>query len=116
MKNLDRRHFLRHSLGALGALSLGPGLSSLASAQPFLDFNALKNLGPLQAPNAFGMRLPVGFTGELIVQSQRQVRRFDGTLTDYRWHSAPDGGACFPTPDGGWIYTGPSKPATSSRT
>ncbi|MDQ3234665.1 MAG: hypothetical protein M3Q07_22905 [Pseudobdellovibrionaceae bacterium] len=39
MKTLDRRNFLMNSLGALGALSLGPGLTSMVSAQPFLDYH-----------------------------------------------------------------------------
>ncbi|HYX32170.1 MAG TPA: alkaline phosphatase PhoX [Oligoflexus sp.] len=105
MKTLDRRNFLMNSLGALGALSLGPGLTSMVSAQPFLDYRTLKNLGPLQAANAVGMRLPAGFTGQLIAQSKKKVRRADGTETSYVWHTYPDGGACFATEDGGWIYT-----------
>jgi secreted PhoX family phosphatase len=27
----------------------------------------------------------------------------------YVWHPAPDGGACFPTADGGWVYTSNSE-------
>ena len=29
--------------------------------------------------------------------------------TDYTWHMAPDGGACFPMPDGGWVYASNSE-------
>jgi secreted PhoX family phosphatase len=109
MKNIDRRNFLMNSIGAFGALSLGSGLTSMVSAQPFLDYRTLKNLGPLQAANAFGMRLPAGFTGELIAQSNKKVRRANGTECAYDWHIFPDGGACFPTDDGGWIYTSNSE-------
>lgn len=109
MKTLDRRNFLLNSLGALGALSLGPGLTSMVSAQPFVDYRTLKNLGPLQAANAVGMRLPAGFSGQMIAQAKKKVRRADGTETAYVWHTYPDGGACFPTEDGGWIYTSNSE-------
>src|SRR5690606_16481976 len=27
----------------------------------------------------------------------------------YAWHAAPDGGACFGAPDGGWIYVSNSE-------
>lgn len=109
MKTLDRRNFLLNSLGAMGALSLGPGLTSMVSAQPFVDYRTLKNLGSLRAANAAGMRLPEGFTGQLIAQSGKRVRRADGSETSYKWHTFPDGGACFPTEDGGWIYTSNSE-------
>jgi secreted PhoX family phosphatase len=109
MKTLDRRNFLANSLGALGALSLGPGLTSMVSAQPFLDYRTLKNLGPLQAANEVGMRVPAGFTGQLIATAGKRVRRSNGTETAYKWHTFPDGGACFPTDDGGWIYVSNSE-------
>ncbi len=109
MKTLDRRNFLLNSIGAMGALSLGPGLTSMVSAQPFVDYRTLKNLGPLQAANAVGLRLPAGFTGQLIAQAGKKVRRVDGSETAYKWHTFPDGGACFATDDGGWIYVSNSE-------
>lgn len=109
MKSLDRRNFLMNSLGTLGALSLGPGLTSMVSAQPLLDIRSLKNLGPLQAPDALGLRLPLGFTGRMIAQGKKKVRRGNGTETAYAWHTAPDGGACYATADGGWVYTSNSE-------
>jgi secreted PhoX family phosphatase len=81
----------------------------MVSAQPFLDYRSLKSLGPLSAPNSLGLRLPAGFTGQLLAQGRKKVRRFDGTETAYSWHTAPDGGACFATPDGGWIYVSNSE-------
>ena len=29
--------------------------------------------------------------------------------SSYTWHSAPDGGCCFPTGDGGWVYVSNSE-------
>jgi secreted PhoX family phosphatase len=109
MKTLDRRNFLLNSIGAMGALSLGPGLTSMVSAQPFIDYRSLKNLGALQAANAYGMRVPAGFTGRIIAQAGKRVRRADGSETAYKWHTFPDGGACYATEDGGWIYVSNSE-------
>jgi len=55
--------------------------------------------GPLGEPDANGLRLPAGFSARRIAMSGRPVAG-----TGHRWHFAPDGGACFATPDGGWVY------------
>lgn len=56
--------------------------------------------GPIASnPNADGLRLPAGFTSRLIAVSGQPVGS-----TSYRWHAAPDGGACTARPDGGWVY------------
>lgn len=62
----------------------------------------ISEIGPLQAPNAVGLRLPEGFTGRIVATSGEMVM-------GYRWHVAPDGGATFATEDGGWIYTSNSE-------
>lgn len=98
---LNRRNFL----GGFGALGLGASLTSICSADPFMNYKGLKNLGPLNAPDSLGIRLPDGFTSKKVAESGYKVRRANGEKTNYRWHGAPDGGACFPTDDGGWIYT-----------
>jgi len=67
-------------------------------------FNAFKEFGPLQAPDANGVMLPKGFKSRIVATSGQLV---DGTA--YTWHGAPDGGACFPTPDGGWVYVSNSE-------
>lgn len=59
--------------------------------------------GPLRAADANGMRLPAGFTSRVIARSGRTVAG-----TGYRWHDAPDGGACFPAGDG-WTYVSNSE-------
>lgn len=57
--------------------------------------------GPLpKEPDANGLRLPAGFRSRVIATTGEEVRS-----TGHVWHMAPDGGACFPTDDGGWIYT-----------
>jgi uncharacterized protein len=59
---------------------------------PFAEFSAL------QAADANGVMLPKGFSSRIVARS--------GTAAagSYAWHGAPDGGAVYPGPDGGWIY------------
>ena len=57
--------------------------------------------GPLGLPGEGGLALPPGFTGRVVARSGQKV----AGLT---WHSAPDGGACFPDGDG-WIYVSNSE-------
>ena len=60
--------------------------------------------GTLRAPDANGVKLPSGFTSTVVAQSGSVV---PGTA--YTWHAAPDGGATFLAPDGGWIYVSNSE-------
>ena len=109
-KALSRRSFFRHSMSGIGVLSLGSGLSSMAMGQPLLDYRSLKNLGPLLAPNELGLRLPSGFGSRVVARAGEDVRRdSDGRSTGYKWHIYPDGGACFPQADGGWVYVSNSE-------
>ena len=65
----------------------------------------IADLGPLSAdPDANGLRLPPGFTSRVVAKTGELVEG-----TDYMWHVFPDGGACFLTEDGGWIYTSNSE-------
>ena len=48
--------------------------------------------------------LPAGFRSRVVANSTVPVGR-----SNYAWHRAPDGGACFTTPDGGWIYASNSE-------
>lgn len=59
----------------------------------------IPNLGPLNPPDANGVRLPDGFTSRIVARSGESP-----TGSSFVWHGAPDGGAVFPTGDGGWIY------------
>ncbi|SMF70164.1 alkaline phosphatase PhoX [Pseudobacteriovorax antillogorgiicola] len=108
--DFNRRSFLKSSMGSFGFLSLGTQLTSMASGQELLDFRSLKSLGPLGSPDSQGIRLPQGFSSRQIARTgHRVVRDTDGRKTDYRWHIYPDGGACFPQNDGGWVYTSNSE-------
>src|SRR5918999_741689 len=80
---LNRRGFLRTAM-------VGGGVAALS--------------GALGAPDANGIELPAGFSSRVIARSTNFV---PGTL--YLWHPAPDGGACFATGDGGWIYVSNSE-------
>ena len=108
-KALDRLHFVRTGWELFGLLSLGSAYSSVASCAPLIPTSALKGIGPLGDPNPAGLRLPSGFVGREIARSGHRVRRADGSKIDYRWHTFPDGGACFKTDDGGWIYVSNSE-------
>jgi secreted PhoX family phosphatase len=98
---LSRRGFLHGALAAAGALALGPSAPLLprparaARRRP----RGASTYGPLQAPDANGLRLPAGFSSRVVARSGQLV---PGTA--YVWHAAPDGGAVFPLPDGGFVY------------
>ena len=99
-----RRHFLKRASHALAGLALGPSL--LALSQP-LRAATLAGVGPLQPPDALGMCLPAGFTARIVALAGQPL---PGAAADsYRWHRAPDGGATFATPDGGWVYVSNSE-------
>jgi hypothetical protein len=66
---------------------------------------ATTRYGPLAStPDANGLLLPAGFTSELLAMAGQQVPG-----TSYRWHVFPDGGACLPLDNGGWIYANNSE-------
>ena len=96
---MQRRHFLRFTaLGgsalALGSIGFWRGVYA-GPPQP-----GPGPYGPLAgAPDANGLLLARGFTSRVIARSGDRVPG-----TDYTWHMAPDGGACFSLPDGGWVY------------
>lgn len=59
----------------------------------------------LLPPDANGVALPPGFTSRIVARSG-QLPVASATQP---WHGAPDGGATFATPDGGWIYVSNSE-------
>jgi secreted PhoX family phosphatase len=65
----------------------------------------LASVGPLREPDANGLRLPEGFSSRIVARSR--VRPIAGK--GFEWHDAPDGGAVFAAPDGGWIYVSNSE-------
>ncbi len=105
-----RRTFLRRTLLSCGLLTVGSSASWAAGLPPVpANLNAQTGglmplagpsaLGPLLAPDANGIRLPVGFASRVIARSGQAVAG-----TNYVWHAAPDGGAVFAAAGGGWIY------------
>ena len=99
MPQLHSRRTVLQALAAGGAIAILPVGLPRAAAAP--------NGGPygfLQPPDALGLRLPAGFTSRLIAETGQAVGD-----TGFIWHGAPDGGATFPTGDGGWIYVSNSE-------
>jgi secreted PhoX family phosphatase len=101
---VDRREFLRTAALVTTGLALAPTLADALSAGAapatwppgvFRQARAGEPYGPLQPPDANGIRLPRGFTSRIIATTEQPVAG-----SQYRWHYSPDGGACFPAPDG----------------
>jgi len=111
---MQRREFLLQLFLGSGALALGGGLVACGSTGASRGGNVvggkasnLDRIGPLRAADANGVRLPEGFSSRIVaVQGEMPVAG-----SSYRWHLDPDGGACFATPDGGWIYVSNSEEA-----
>jgi secreted PhoX family phosphatase len=101
---MQRRHFLRFTALGGGALALGSlGFWRGVYAGP--PQPAPGPYGPLAStPDANSLLLARGFRSRVIARSGDTVPG-----TDYRWHMAPDGGACFALPDGGWVYASNSE-------
>ena len=108
--SLSRRRFLGHAALGAGLLTIGGsvvagvneatrsllGASRSESHRRF--FQALG--GGLLPPDANGVRLPVGFSSRIVARSGEAAANGGA----YLWHPAPDGGACYVTPDNGWVY------------
>ena len=88
-----RRRFMKVSTLGPAGLWLG-GAALLAACDP----------APLQEVNADGLKLHPLFTSRKVATTGELVEG-----TDYVWHGWPDGGACFPLPDGGWSYVSNSE-------
>ena len=101
---MDRRSFLASGAAAIGAVGLATGRWGSAYAAPAGAQPGPSPYGPLQAADAAGLRLPVGFRSRVVARSGQVVAG-----TGYVWHDAPDGGAVFPTSTGGWIYVSNSE-------
>lgn len=93
---MSRREFLR--LGGMGLLLAGftGGLTSCdRSSDPETDTV---------------IRVPKGFVPRIVARTGFR----SSTKSSYLWHEAPDGGACFDTGDGGWIYVSNSESQANS--
>lgn len=99
MASIERRRFLGLGLAATGtSLAFGPGFWRAA----FADHASFGDgpYGPLGGRDANGIRLPEGFTSRIVATAGEKVPGDTG----YVWHTDPDGGAVFPTGNGGWVY------------
>lgn len=105
-----RRRFLTQALMGAGMLSVGGsvlaginegnrGLLRTGGAGQRQRFVEALRAG-LEPPDANGVRLPAGFTSRIVARSGQPAV----TGGSYPWHGAPDGGATYPTQDGGWVY------------
>lgn len=101
---MKRRDFIGGGAVGLG-FALGSRFWASAYAQP-----ARLGLGPYgtlaSSPDANGLLLPAGFTSRIIARTGSAVAG-----TSHVWHAAPDGGACFAAPSGGWTYVSNSEVA-----
>lgn len=112
----NRREFIRLGVKGLAAFAGGSLLSGSASvfpsgrllAQPVSRasaFEGLHRLGPLLPPDENGIMLPAGYRSRVLAVTGKPPL----PDSDYVWHAEPDGGACFATPDGGWVYVSNSE-------
>ena len=101
-RGLDRRRFVQGL--AASAVLVGSGVS-LRSVLAGTVLPGDGPYGPLGAPDVHGIQLPAGFTSRLLATSGEPVVAGNDT----RWHGAPDGGACVPLGDGGWVYVSNSE-------
>ena len=106
-----RRQLLKTSLfGALASFA-GNGIAGCdngartAPLPPPVAPLPPPSFGPLQAPDANGVRVPSGFRTRIVARSGQPP--FVGS--GFNWHVSPDGGATFPAPNGGWIYVSNSE-------
>ena len=98
--NSQRRKLLQYGFGSLGIFAGNALLPSALQAASLVS--RLTARAELLPPDQNGVRLPPGFTSRIAARSGQK-------LFDYRWHAAPDGGATFAAPDGGWIYVSNSE-------
>lgn len=82
-----RRNFVRNVFAA-------------AAAAPFARLSPARADVPTTFDTALKATIPQG-TSLRIVARSGQPALAGGK---YPWHAAPDGGACFGAPDGGWVY------------
>ncbi|MEY4640458.1 MAG: hypothetical protein RLZZ227_452 [Pseudomonadota bacterium] len=105
-KTLQRRNLLSWGACSLATFALGPRAAAVLAADNAEVLPLFAHLpGELLPPDSNGLRLPPGFKSRIIAHSSKPV--IPGG--SYIWHKAPDGGACYTAPDGGWIYVSNSE-------
>jgi len=99
MVNQAKRLFLKRGLSGLSVCGVGAIWSGA-----LLGGHHDERLQLLSADKN-GLRLLPGLKSRVIARSGEPVK----TGQRYQWHDAPDGGACFATQEGGWIYVSNSE-------
>ena len=99
-RSISRRHLLRNSLLGLAATAVVPGTLAGQIRSPL----RIAELALNTWRHPLGATIPVGAELRLLATSGEKVPG-----THFEWHYLPDGGATFPTPDGGWIYVSNSE-------
>lgn len=101
MMDMDRRRFLGLGLAATGtSFAFGPGFWRTAFADQVEPGDGPYGSIAGRGADANGIVLPEGFTSRIVATAGHPVPG----PTGYVWHTDPDGGAVFPTGDGGWVY------------
>jgi hypothetical protein len=101
MKN-EPSTMTRRSLLILSASGAWTAAASMLGGASLLSVACSVSGGassPLLAADENGLRLLPNFRSRVVAISGQRVEG-----TDFVWHHAPDGGATFAAPDGGWVY------------
>jgi hypothetical protein len=85
---IERREFILAMLGAVASVTF-PGRHASA-----------RNLPEMTLDKTLNATIPKGTKLRVVARSGQPVRADSA----FRWHGAPDGGACYSAPDGGWVY------------
>lgn len=107
-KLINRRNLLQMGLRGVGLFAAGGLLrfqEAVAAGAESAPFFSLSAVGELLTEDENGIKLPPGFKSRIVARSGEAPAGLPG----YTWHSAPDGGATFPTEDGGWVYVSNSE-------
>jgi secreted PhoX family phosphatase len=104
--SLSRRSLIQAGIASIGTFMSAQMLWALPAAKPGKTAAAdWPSWGPLKRSNLLHLWLPEGFSARVVARSgEKPVRG-----KNFSWHNAPDGGACFATDDGGWIYVSNSE-------
>ena len=104
--SVSRRAFLADGLRGAGTLTLGMLGGQLAvPAVALAAGGGADTFGPLQGPDPNGLLLPAGFTSRIVARADEPP----AASSSFNWHRFPDGGAVFPSGDGGWVYASNSE-------
>lgn len=104
---ISRRQALRLIFAGIAASGRAWGTAPAASDASRPAGTTLLEIGELRSSGVDGIRIPDEFSLRVVARCgfNPVTDRLDPLgLSGYPWHKAPDGGACFAAPDGGWVY------------